>query len=1100
MGVCIFKDGEQLAYSDGGTVVVRKISSGEKAAEFGVISGIDGMTFNSEKDRLAISTRTGNTSIWNLDHSLHLISISNGQNVGRKHGKNIAFSDDNHSLSQIRSHGYSQDRGNIVTWKAEKEEYQIVDAGEGELGQIFLSKDSQFAYIMQSDLFQELDLKTGTLKRADLNVVSGKFRDGEYSNAFSRGGNVLFRFGDREMLNLSPNEFFDFIRSTTPPSQTNYNKILFNSIDPEHYISFHALGTWTVSPNGKKFVMPDGPNINTGELTAWYAYPPAFCMPATYERVTASKFICDGRHVVIGGSRGTITVWEDSDEVKIPTENGEFKIPPMFINEDQNAKIWFPDIGNGPVNNWKTESGIKFIDAASNGLIATGHANGNIYLWNVDGEEPVAELDGHISSIQSLRFASDGQVLISADKTGVARVWNLDNIEFRSITKAPRPKWDGFVDLEKNKRLKRNVDNLKAINRAMIQYKKDHGYYPLSKIKIPGSPEYSWRVALLPYLGDHAKAIYERYNFDEEWNSESNQELLAEMPEAYRHPMLDSESLNASYYYVVGKGALNDPTVNKPQQTSRARYTLLVVEAKRETPWTCPEDIPFKQNEIEKLGGFFKEGVAFITASENRDESPLILSREVLKTVGKYLVQRDRESGVDLSFLYDDVPKYSAKSHSRLAEHFYETSQLENALIHQKLAVDYLSFENATDPFEREYFDSLAEKVQQLGSWLSKDGKNAEALERYEFLARRTDEFLDHFPGDVFARHVKLENSLDLASCYIVSEMPNKAEPLLAENLRLLNTTDFGEDKTLKTLKADTLDSLGYVQWQLGHLEKANKHLAESIKLFEALLTNSSGESRNRRRIGIAIQTRILGSTFLQLGEFEKAEQKFNSSIAMLSEFSEENVSYQAYFLARAKQELGVFYREKGKYEKSIQLLNESNEVYLKQPNSDVIEFRKQKIEFEIAKVLAEQKEYTKVATKLNDVIERLSTVPQNSVLYDLELVASCRSELGKLSIIENDLKEAYSNFKRSLEIREDILAKFPNSAYRRLQLGKSIRAMGEWYVAKGNKGKATEYLKEAEKLFQDMIAKKKFEFLARKQLSLVNELLSELPGLAPTN
>ena len=37
-------------------------------------------------------------------------------------------------------------------------------------------------------------------------------------------------------------------------------------------------------------------------------------------------------------------------------------------------------------------------------------------------------------------------------------------------------------------------------------------------------------------------------------------------------------------------------------------YTVLVVEAQRNIPWTKPQDIPFTPDKLPKLGGYQEEG------------------------------------------------------------------------------------------------------------------------------------------------------------------------------------------------------------------------------------------------------------------------------------------------------------------------------------------------------------------------------------------------------------------------------------------------------------------------------------------------------------
>jgi WD40 repeat protein len=65
--------------------------------------------------------------------------------------------------------------------------------------------------------------------------------------------------------------------------------------------------------------------------------------------------------------------------------------------------------------------------AAGGGLLATGHDDGLVRLWDLARQEVVRELKGHGRAVSALAFRADGRRLASAGEDRVIRVWDVDN-------------------------------------------------------------------------------------------------------------------------------------------------------------------------------------------------------------------------------------------------------------------------------------------------------------------------------------------------------------------------------------------------------------------------------------------------------------------------------------------------------------------------------------------------------------------------------------------------------------------------------------------------------------------------------------------------
>jgi hypothetical protein len=126
----------------------------------------------------------------------------------------------------------------------------------------------------------------------------------------------------------------------------------------------------------------------------------------------------------------------------------------------------------------------------------------------------------------------------------------------------------------------------------------------------PGEPLLSWRVALLPFLGQ--EKLYREFKLDEPWDSEHNQKLLARMPAVYAAPGVRTRKPYLTYYQAfVGRGA----AFEGPRGMRIAEFqdgtscTLLLAEAASPVPWTKPEDLAYDPAKpLPRLGGLYGEG------------------------------------------------------------------------------------------------------------------------------------------------------------------------------------------------------------------------------------------------------------------------------------------------------------------------------------------------------------------------------------------------------------------------------------------------------------------------------------------------------------
>jgi hypothetical protein len=151
-------------------------------------------------------------------------------------------------------------------------------------------------------------------------------------------------------------------------------------------------------------------------------------------------------------------------------------------------------------------------------------------------------------------------------------------------------------------------NNLKQIGLALHNYHEVHGAFPPAYIPdANGKPMHSWRVLILPQLGEDG--LYNEYNFSEPWDGPNNSRLMSRMPNVFACPSQVGSPGNSSTAYAgifgehcVFRGAQPVGMKDIPDGTSN---TILVGEASEALiPWMKPDDVDVKLHPTigDKLG------------------------------------------------------------------------------------------------------------------------------------------------------------------------------------------------------------------------------------------------------------------------------------------------------------------------------------------------------------------------------------------------------------------------------------------------------------------------------------------------------------------
>lgn len=182
-------------------------------------------------------------------------------------------------------------------------------------------------------------------------------------------------------------------------------------------------------------------------------------------------------------------------------------------------------------------------------------------------------------------------------------------------------------------RLMASKNQLRQLGMAMMQAEAANGQFPAAAITSDdGKPLLSWRVSILPYLGE--KDLYEQFHLDEPWDSEHNKALLSKMPAIFANPRSD-EVTKTNYLLVTGEGTLfSEAAPASASATDGASNTIMMIEAATPVEWTRPVDWVFDpQRPARGLGDTGRDAFVAYFVDGHVDEVERFRGDEVLKAL-----------------------------------------------------------------------------------------------------------------------------------------------------------------------------------------------------------------------------------------------------------------------------------------------------------------------------------------------------------------------------------------------------------------------------------------------------------------------------------
>lgn len=154
---------------------------------------------------------------------------------------------------------------------------------------------------------------------------------------------------------------------------------------------------------------------------------------------------------------------------------------------------------------------------------------------------------------------------------------------------------NAFRQIQSSQNRVASINNLQAVAKALDAYAEVHGAYPPAyTVDAQGIPMHSWRVLILPFLGE--EELFANIDLDSSWNSITNQEFYYNAPRVYTHPNSTGPQGTSVYQLLVGNQGIfkGSTSIGPGQVIDSPRKTILVVEVNPSDftrSWMEPSDI-----------------------------------------------------------------------------------------------------------------------------------------------------------------------------------------------------------------------------------------------------------------------------------------------------------------------------------------------------------------------------------------------------------------------------------------------------------------------------------------------------------------------------
>lgn len=209
----------------------------------------------------------------------------------------------------------------------------------------------------------------------------------------------------------------------------------------------HGALSLAYSQDGKMFaLLVRGNNVwrhhDDTTMRAWDAttLKNLWTVPLFLDSVAFSP---DGKTLAGGANQDSVRLWDAGSGSELHRFSGTGRCFGVAFSGDGKllaaaswdkncVKVWNVESG-AEAHSWQDTSMTTVAFRRDGQVLATGHKDGTISVWDVAEGKKKRTFHGHGAQVQSLQFTPDGKTLVSSGHDGVIRLWNPDFERAREV-------------------------------------------------------------------------------------------------------------------------------------------------------------------------------------------------------------------------------------------------------------------------------------------------------------------------------------------------------------------------------------------------------------------------------------------------------------------------------------------------------------------------------------------------------------------------------------------------------------------------------------------------------------------------------------------